>query len=621
MVGQGAKIVTMRKFPPVQGDLTVFGFTRNPKKVLEQDIPLRLGIRPAVIDYGVAGSLFLYSSYGDIAESDEVVALKLGFVRSRTQSPLSAKQLVEHQIIGRGHCQYQGLRGNALLAAFSKTRPSFWVFKMILSIPQLYYCILDDGIICSDNLRCIVQVVDKVKLDQDILPMHFLFRSVPGERTCFVNVQRMLSGQRLDWIDSRMRRQLVQGLDFKDEDRSFARADRRSLQALSLSLQQVVGDYVAQIEAKEQGLANLLSGGVDSSLVQLYINKVSSRLPVRSLSFAARVPSFQFEIEYAQHASQFFKTEHTLVDLYPRDFPTLLIKSIDILAQPPVLTTEPSILTVAEYIQKQGLAIRYFFSGQGADALFGLSGARKLKLVEIIRHLPFSGLALRGLGTLFHPTSRYARAILKGVDILDAAHRPDAFASPPNTIAVYVELDMVRRVFGDRAVCDALQYRRALVEQYLPSEHYLEQVYLVDLLTDAYEVSVQRQQLFLAYCTEQVHPFFDQELVQTAFAFRPEIRYIKGFQHKYLLKRLLASQTRSSIIAKRPKGATIFETDWFDWLQTGPLRPLVEDIHVPGFLSRSEYMSLLKQPSYFLWGVLTYDLFRKQITRIAHAVE
>jgi asparagine synthetase B (glutamine-hydrolysing) len=604
-------MLTTCEFPVVQSDFTIFGFTKNPRKLLVQDIPLRFGIKPTILEYGSAGSLFLFSSYGDIAESVEVIALKLGFVRSLDWSPLSTKQLVEQKVISSDGCKYQAFHGNALLVIFSKTQPTFWAFKTILSIPQLYYCLLDDGIICSDNLRCIVRIVDEVRLDEKALPMHFLFRSVPGERTYFDNVQRMLPGQYLDWIDGKVRLRLVQGLRFEDDNQSFITANKPSLQALSRSLQQVIGDYVTQIESRGQSLANLLSGGVDSSLVQSYVNEVSSRLPTQSFSFAARVPSFQFEIDYAEYASQFLKTEHTFVDLYPQDFPDLLIKTIDILAQPPVLTTEPSILTIAEYVQKQGLAIRYFFSGQGADTLFGLRGVKKLKLLNVIQHFPFAISVLNGIGTLLRPMPRYSQIFLKGANILSQAHCPDAFVSPSNTIAVYVELDAIRRIFGDQVVRDALRYRRALAEQYLKSEHYLERVYLIDLLTDTYELGVQRQQLFLAHCMEQVHPFFDQDILRIAFTFHPDVRYIKGFREKYLLKSLLESRTGSPVIAKRSKGASVFDKEWFDWMQTGPLRPLVEDIHIPGFLSRSEYISLLKQPSRLLWGVLTYDLFRK----------
>jgi hypothetical protein len=130
-------------------------------------------------------------------------------------------------------------------------------------------------------------------------------------------------------------------------------------------------------------------------------------------------------------------------------------------------------------------------------------------------------------------------------------------------------------------------------------------------LTDTYELGAQRQQVFLAYQKEQLHPFFDDAVLSTAFALSPETRYIKGFRPKYLLKDILSTETIAAV-SKRPKGFSIFEEDLYAWMKSGSLRPLVSEIERPAFLSKVDFERQLQNPDYFLWILLIYDLFRKQ---------
>ena len=99
------------------GDFRVFGFTSDPDTLLKRDLPLRLGIKPRAIDFGTAGQIFFYTTYGDVAETDQAIAIKLGFLRSPEMSPLSASQLLEQQIVGLGSIDSGRVRGNALVAA------------------------------------------------------------------------------------------------------------------------------------------------------------------------------------------------------------------------------------------------------------------------------------------------------------------------------------------------------------------------------------------------------------------------------------------------------------------------------------------------------------------------
>jgi len=595
---------------PALGDFSVFGFYKKPDNQLDLLMYRQLGVVPMKIDFGREGLLFYYTSYGDLAESEESVVLKLGFTRSPTKSPLSALQLITNKIVNQGFIDYDAIRGNALVVSLGKVDPIFSAFKTVLGIPQLYYTKVDGGIICSDRLLCIVRLLNKPEIDENVIPMHFLFRSVPGELTYYREIRRLLPGEILRWTDGNLFLNIVQDLKFTNNSEDAHLPVKKTEEALFDNLRYVVGDYVTQIESKGEYPINLLSGGVDSSLLQYLLDAQTGHQPSQSCSFAIRVPGFLREIEYASQASQLFNTEHTFVDLEPSDYPGLISRTIATLAQPPVLETEPGILSIAEYANSNKWPSRFFVSGQGADALFGCNLSVKLKGVHMLGQIPGAMRLLKTMGVVLNPFKRISQILSKGGEILSLSNDPDAYLDPVNSIFVYADLDSLRSCFGDDVLQDSLRNRRELAARYLKTGHYLERIHVIDLLTDAYEVEIQRHQLFLSRKLEKIHPFFDDEILRAGFAIPVENRYIKGFRPKYLIKDILQKKTGSPV-AHKPKGFSIWEDDLMTWMISGPLKPMVHEIQLPGFMTKKELENLQKKPTYFLWELLVFDLFRQ----------
>lgn len=597
------------------GDFTVFGFARNPEFV-KQWLPGRLGISPRTIEIGEWGRYFFHTSNGEIAESQESIVLKVGFLRSSTKSPLSADQLLAQKLVEPRSINVNGFSGNALVVALSKTEPTFSAFLTLMALPQLYYAILDDVIICSDVLRCIVNLLPNREMNEVILPHHFLFRSVHGSLTYFRGVERLLHGHQLQWSDGNIETRLLRSLETVSEESKYIRNDEKALNLLSESLQDVVRDYSSQIEGKGQGLANLLSGGVDSTLVQYFINANSSHQPARSISYSIQVPAFEFEIDYARQASHILNTEHTFVNYTPQDYPCLLNKTVDLLAQPPRLETEPSMVAVAAFIQAANWPEKYFFTALAADSVFGMSDSIKLKGLQYIRKIPFAVHLLHAMGRALEPVpTSLSQTLLKGAKIIASENDPDTYISPLNTVLVYVleqNWDMFRHWFGDKALREALGYRRNLAASYSTSTHYLDKVHFIDLFVGTLEQGAQRRQLFLAHQLDQVDPFCDEDLLYLAFTFSPDMRYIKGFRYKHLLKRLLAQKTGAPV-AHLHKGGSTVNDDLVTWMRSGPLRPLVEEIDRPDFIDKKDFDRMINKPDYFLWPLLTLDVFKKRI--------
>jgi asparagine synthetase B (glutamine-hydrolysing) len=600
-----------------QGDYTLFGYSHDIEG-MKRRIFHRLGIEVQTIDIGERGHFFYYSSYGDIAETVEAVVIKLGFLRSITKSPLDAFQLAEQHLVGPGIINPEGFRGNGLVIGISKKEPVFAAFQTLMAVPQLYYSVSLGGIVCSDILRILIQVLPNVEFNEDVLPQHFLFRSVYGSATYFRGIERLIPGQYLRWVDGKMEIRLARSFEAIVEEAEYIKEDSRVLKLISESLEGVIGDYVSGIEAGGQGYANLFSGGVDSSLVQYFLNIVAPEHQRKSISYAIKVPAFDFEVEYAQQASQILHTEHTFVDYKPQDYPGLLTRVIEVLAQPPNLETEPSFLAVAEYLHKANWSERYYFTGQGGDTLFGGEAALKLKGLEFLRRIPGAGHILNGMGKVVAPFNKHhSHTLIRGAEIIANRNNPDFYMNPANSVCVYVldeNWDILRRMFGDQTLKETLAMRRELAGAYSKSKHYLDRVYFIDLVTDLWELAVERNCIFLNYNFEQLSPFFDEDLIKAALTVHPDIRYIKGLKFKHLLKQLLEQKTKNPVVHMRT-GPSNVNDDLVAWMNNGSLRLLVEEIDRPNFLTKADYKRMLRKPDYFLWPLLTYDIFEKRVVQ------
>jgi asparagine synthetase B (glutamine-hydrolysing) len=606
------------------GDFTVFGFTREPEAFLRHKLPSRLGISARTIDFGDAGHFFFYTSYGDVAETDKVLVLKLGLVHSRQGSPLSAQQLIDRGLVSSGEIDGNGLRGNSLIACFSKKAPEFSVYKTLMSMPQLYYSTHCQALLCTDGPRPHLALLDQVEVNEDAIVQHFLFRYALGTHTYFQDIHRLLSGQLFRWRAGDI--ELKQVRDLRPEPGSpvFDRVDSHGIDTLYDEMRTVIGAYIADIEATGHSFGNMLSGGVDSALVQLLINDcVSAPGRRKTFSYGVRVPEFEFEIEYARYASQALGTDHTVVDVWPEDYPGLLIRNIETLAYPIPAESQPCKLAIAEHLSENGSDLHFFFVGTGGDTLHGTTLARKMAVLERARKVPFSSLALKGAAALARPIApKKAHGLRQIAGMLSELSDPYSYKIPANTTAVYTDIDMARRSFGDKALREAFGYRHTMEAQFLNSSHHIEKVHALELVTDAYETAVLVNHLYLAHKREQIYPYLDEGTIRISYAFDPNIRYLKGRQVKPLLKRILEEKSLSRI-ARNPKGPSVFNDALYAWMKQGPLHDMVHAIERPGFLSQSDFNKLLEvpdwdpldEPNWFLWNLLTFDVFQKHVVR------
>jgi asparagine synthetase B (glutamine-hydrolysing) len=604
------------------GDLTVFGFTQDPDGFVKHRLPARLGITPRTIDFGTAGHFFFHTSLGDVAESEEAIALKLGFVRSPTMSPLSAQQLLAQKTVQSHSIDHSAFRGNALVACFSKIKPCFSVYQTILAPLPLYYTCLDKGILCATDPRCLLALLEGVELNEDVIPMHFLFAFPVGPLTYFRDIWRLCPGQKLEWSDNHLDISLVEDLRLPGDEQTFDRLNSVSIEALYERMSGMMQVYMTELEKAGHRPGNLLSGGVDSSVLQLLINEqLPQSEPPRSFGYLVEADSFEFEIEYARHASELFQTQHTFVHISPQGFPDLLNRTVETLGQPNLCTEAATgKMALAEFLASNVPDVRYFFSGAGADGLHGMGEVKKMALFETARRIPGSRLAFQLMGTLLARWSgTKAHGLQEVAKMLAWANNPTSSADltiylPTNYVSITGGVEMPRRCFGDQALLKAFDYRRDLEVEYLNGASVMEKAQVIDLLTLSYETAVVLGQLFFAYRKRPISFYLDQDVVRMTMAFSPKVRFLKGWNTKPLQKQILTRKSLS-VLARKKKGGSVFTQDLYDWMERGPLQEMVQAIDVPDFMNKADFDEIVKHPGPFLWRLLIFDIFKKRVLK------
>ncbi len=601
------------------GDFAVFGFTQNPSSSIPQKLR-DWGIPLKTVDFGQTGQFYFHTTYGDIEETEELLCLKLGFTRTPGISSLSAKDLIDQKLLSSSQVHSDNIRGNALLTCLSKTDPELLVYQTIFTPQQLYYIKMSEGLLCSTNQRCLIYALDSVEFNDDILPYHFLFQLLPGPLTYYRDVHRLFPGERLHWKNDNLDIKQVKSLRLNENGQIDQVRDQNPDLAYE-TIKSVVHFYLDDLEKAGHQLNNLLSGGVDSGILQVAINEKASTTKPVSFSYQVHVPGFGFEAEYAREASNLLGTDHTIADIYPEDFPDMIGRAIEAVAQPIPGEADACKIMIAEFLAQQDTP-RYFFSGQVADALYGMGLARKVAVFNLFQKIPAAEFSLKSTASIMKMGSaRLADGLSQVATTISAMKDPKSYQYWPNSICTYVNLPIAQRSFGDEALQKALAYRVSLEKQYLGSKDLAEQLHTIDMLTEGYEPAMFGTQMFLTKKKEQIYPYLDEDVIRNAYSFSPRVRYLKpgfGFMDqnntKYLLKNALVKKSYGDIALKK-KGASAFDKDLFHMMKKGALKDAVDDIERPGFLSQTDLDALRKKPDHFLWNLLTYDIFKKRVLK------
>jgi asparagine synthetase B (glutamine-hydrolysing) len=533
---------------------------------------------------------FFYSTpfYVEIAETEDMVWIKSGPVHD------GEKLLAMGDLLQNGWVCSEGIRtekfnGSATVIGFMKHQPQCFIYRDLLSAAATYYWSDAGNLIASDNFRVMISMLEEPQLNEDVLTQHFIYREVYGVKTYVRDVYQLLGGELINWQQGRL------DVDLARDYRSFSQPERVkpvNPETVEWFFQKLVDVVGVHLNGNHRASATMLSGGIDSSLIQAAINAQPNH-DFPTFSYIIDSPGFAYEIKYAEDASRALDTRHTFVKLTPQRYAQGFIESTKLLGEPMADDARSCFLLIAEQISRQDGNFKYLFHGGLAGGLLGGNGSLPIYQGDKYRSWPIPVLNL--LAKIASPISKSkAYGAEQAAQVLSGAKDENSADYFLNSSGIYSDLDMVSRCFSPKEIETAFADKRNLEKRYLDSNILVERGNTLDLITSSLRMRVLERAMGLYHGIEFVYPYADTAIVDASFTFDPMERYVHDRRAKPVLTVALESHV-ADLNTRIPKGWSGYgKAEFFAAMRDG-----------------DDFERKLENPDWFTWNMLTLDLFKK----------
>ena len=422
------------------------------------------------------------------------------------------------------------------------------------STRNIYYARCGTDLVVADNFHDVLASLPRAerRLDPDSVLAHLLFRTVPAERSYVPGVHRLGAGSSLAWRRDDGEVRVAQPSPVG------VLPSRDYLRDIECALDEALG-RVRQCS----GVVNLLSGGVDSTLVQSFLGDA-----VPSMSAAIDSEEFADEVRYALAASKLLGSRHRLMECKESTWRHDVVEAIRAAALP------PHHLQTALIHRAFDAEFDVFITAQYADALFGMGASA---IVPDPRNFAdrISEVYFKAAPSWAIPEHRRASAWVSRGSVLD----PRGYGA---TFAMYTNLGPIQAHFGRDAVTRALEkrleYTLSRIGHKVPKGLYghLHVGHWVDYHCDD-TLAIWRQ-LGFGRRKKLVAPFGTPSVARVAMSIPARDRYIRDGRTKYLLKDLLRKRLPAYDV-DQPKGHSGLPLARF--VSDGVIGSMLRDYGVP----------------------------------------
>ena len=520
-------------------------------------------------------------------------------------------EILPHLYEDEGLAFLDRLNGIFAFALWDQKRRRLFLVRDPLGVkPLVYACAGTRAAFGSEAKAVLASGILDPQVDEAALHLSMNVRYIPGDRTLFAGIRRLLPGHVAEIGDGSFSVRRWSEIDWSP-DHSLREVDW--IEGIRVHLQAAVQRQLLS----DVPIGVALSGGVDSSgIVAMIRAHYSGRLRTFTLGFDE--PSD--ENEDARFIANRFETEH-------RDI-VLSEPAMHYLREAVYFTEEPKVNCLQLYLLHRfvGGFVKVSLSGLGGDELFaGYDFYRFLRRPAWTRGLP-RFLFRNGIEPLLGATARLGSSL--GYPPLDLYVRGLEWVASLNDGARrYLLLrnawdfngTLLRRVYTDDFL-DRLQTRcRDEFDEYFRPEGWLEE----DALKAEFGTKMPNDLLHnedtmsMAHGVESRVPLLDLEWVRFARRIPPEIRFGGGGGSKQLLKRAMEGLLPERTLQKKKWGFTVDPVEQYK----KDLRPIAEELLTPtrlgehGFFRASFVKSVLAQRPqprlrwhyFMLWQMIAFD--------------
>ncbi len=473
----------------------------------------------------------------------------------------------------------ESLRGMFALAVWDEKRKRLLLARDRLGKKPLHYAVLGDRLLFASEMKSILvhrdmpREVDPIALDQ-----FMTFEYVPGERTLFKAIRKLLPGHRLIWEQGKLRTEPYWEFPSKVDP-------TRTMAEWAEELRETLRESVKLRLIADVPLGVLLSGGIDSAALVALMRQVTSG-PIKTFSIGFEDQTYN-ELDYARLIAQRFETQHEEFTV-KADAVELTESLVDHFDEPFAdVSAIPTFLVCRMAQQRVTVAL----GGDGGDELFGgydayLAQAMSQKYARLPRFLR-QGM-IEPISRALHPTPQKKGLVNKVKRFTEGMQHPEAigharwmvFLNARDKQRLYTPA--FREQLGGRSGYEPVLEAAAKYAHLDP----LGRAMAVDVATylpDDILVKVDR--MSMATSLEVRAPLLDQRVAELA-ARIPSSMKIRGKETKAVFREAMRPLLPAETLSKPKQGFSIPVKNWL----RQELRPMMIECLKPSRLAKSGFV-------------------------------
>ncbi|MBI3526275.1 MAG: asparagine synthase (glutamine-hydrolyzing) [Betaproteobacteria bacterium] len=501
------------------------------------------------------------------------------------------------------------LRGMFAFAVWDASRKRLFLARDRFGEKPLFIHEDQRGLFFASEIKALLRVPGAHgPVNLDAVWDYLAYRYVPGPKTLFAGIRKLMPGTALIWEQGKVR-----------EVRYWSAPDRQPLDKAA-SAKLIAGDFLARLDeavsaqmVSDVPFGAFLSGGLDSSSIVALMTRHCSRVNTFSVGFEEARYS---ELKYAAEVARTFGTTHHELVVSPRN---LIERLPALVAYRDAPVSEPSDIAINMLASEASRKVKMVLTGEGSDEILGgypkhlverfasgyqvLPGYVRNRLIGPLAHaLPFGFRRVKTAVTNLN-IDDWRERYVRWFGALDAGER---------------ERLSVLKLNGTHAA-DAPPFDAAPGNSTLRRILYFDQTsWLPDNLLE------RGDRMTMAASIESRVPFLDHELAAYVSSLPDNFR-VRGLKTKWILREA-GKQIIPESILKRPKVGFRVPVD--QWFREGMRDFLLEHLQGCSSMTRiyydpkvldgmlADHIQGRQNHEKLLWSLLNLEIWRRQYAHI-----
>jgi asparagine synthase (glutamine-hydrolysing) len=466
----------------------------------------------------------------------------------------SDTEVIVHLYEEQGEACVEALRGMFAFALWDAKHQRLLLARDRLGKKPLHYALLKDRLLFASEMKSILADAEVPRaIDPFALDQFLTFEYVPGERTMFRAIRRLLPGHRLVWEQGRLRTAMYWHLPVTPQP-------GRRVEEWCEALREELKEAVRLRLISDVPLGVLLSGGIDSATIVALMRQVSTGT-IRTFSIGFEDQSYN-ELSYARLVAERFGTTHQEFLVRP-DAAGLIDRLVTHFDEPFGDVSAIPTFLVCEMARRH---VTVALGGDGGDELFGGYDAYLAqRIASAYERLPsvVRGLwepAIRGL----RPTAQKKGLINRAKRFLEAFEHPAAighgrwmaFLSTAEKAQLYTPA--FRAQLGGTTGYEPFVTLNQRFAHLDPMARAMA-VDCLSYLPDDILVKVDR--MSMATSLEVRAPLLDHRVVELASTM-PSTLKIRGGRTKWILREAMRGLVPAAVLNKPKQGFSLPVKNW-----------------------------------------------------------